>query len=55
MNVLKSSTMDPELSKALAREIYVDSNINVVSPSRNSPGKVKPGQMNLFNPAAMNF
>jgi hypothetical protein len=35
---------DPEVNRALARELYVDSTVNVVNPSsRKSPGKVKPG------------
>lgn len=44
--------LDPELNRALARELYVDSTVNVVNPSgrRKSNAKVKPGQMNLFNP-----
>jgi hypothetical protein len=41
----------PDINRALARELYVESTVNVVNPSsKNSPGKVKPGQMNLFNP-----
>lgn len=44
-------TMDTEVNRALARELYVESTVNVVNPSsRKSAGKVKPGQMNLFNP-----
>lgn len=43
------STLDPETSAAMARELYVDETVNVVSPSMKSPGKVKPGQMNLFH------
>lgn len=44
-------TFDPELNKAIARELYVEDTINVVNPTnRKSPNKVKPGQMNLFNP-----
>ena len=35
---------DPEVNRALARELYVDSTVNVVNPSsKKSPGKVKPG------------
>jgi len=42
---------DTEINRALARELYVDSTVNVVNPSnRRNGGKVKPGQMNLFNP-----
>ena len=40
----------PEINRALARELYVDSTVNVVNPTSNSPPKIKPGQMNLFNP-----
>lgn len=44
-------SMDPEINRAVARELYVNSTVNVVNPSsRKSPSKVKPGQMNLFNP-----
>ena len=43
--------LDPEINRAVARELYVNSTVNVVNPSsRKSPSKVKPGQMNLFNP-----
>ena len=42
--------MSPELNRALARELYVESTVNVVSPGKNSPSKIRPGQMNLFNP-----
>ena len=34
----------PDINRALARELYVESTVNVVNPSsKNSPGKVKPG------------
>lgn len=47
-----NETLDPEVSRALARELYIEETVNVVNPGkRGSPGKVKPGQMNLFNPA----
>jgi len=50
---LNESVYDPDVNRALARELYVDSTVNVVNPSsRASPGKVRPGQMNLFNPKA---
>jgi hypothetical protein len=43
--------VDPELNRALARELYIQENINVVNTKdKKSPSKVKPGQMNLFNP-----
>ena len=42
---------DPEVNRALARELYVESTVNEVNPrSKKSPGKIKPGQMNVFNP-----
>lgn len=48
--------MDPEVNRAIARELYVNSTVNVVNPSsRKSPSKVKPGQMNLFNPKGQNI
>ena len=37
----------------MARELYVDSTVNLVNPSglrKSTIGKVKPGQMNLFHP-----
>jgi hypothetical protein len=37
------STLDPEASKAMARELYVEETVNVVRASSKSPGKVKPG------------
>ena len=45
-------TLDPEINRAVARELYVNSTVNVVSGggTRKSPNKVKPGQMNLFHP-----
>lgn len=30
--------------------MYIESTVNVVSPGKNSPQKIRPGQMNLFNP-----
>lgn len=51
MAALNESGLDPEINRAVARELYVNSTVNVVNPSsRKSPSKVKPGQMNLFNP-----
>ena len=48
--------LDPEVNRAVARELYVNSTVNVVNPSsRKSPSKVKPGQMNLFNPKGQNI
>ena len=47
--------MSPDVSRAIARELYVDSTVNVVNPTgrrSKSPSKVKPGQMNLFHPVA---
>lgn len=41
---------DPEVNRAIARELYVDSTVNVVNPGSKSAGKVVPGRMNLFNP-----
>mgnify|MGYP001393657626 CR=1 FL=1 len=36
--------LDPEVNRAVARELYVNSTVNVVNPSsRKSPSKVKPG------------
>jgi hypothetical protein len=36
--------IDPEINRAVARELYVNSTVNVVNPSsRKSPSKVKPG------------
>lgn len=44
-------TLDPEVNRAVARELYVNQTVNVVSASgKKSPSKVKPGQMNLFHP-----
>ena len=49
--VVIDNGIDPEINRAVARELYVNSTVNVVNPSsRKSPSKVKPGQMNLFNP-----
>lgn len=43
--------LDPEVNRKLARQLYVESTVNdVVSYGKNSPNKVKPGQMNLFHP-----
>lgn len=47
--------LSPDVSRAIARELYVDSTVNVVNPTgrkSKSPSKVKPGQMNLFHPVA---
>lgn len=41
---------DPEVNRAIARELYVDSTVNVVNPGAKSTSKVVPGRMNLFNP-----
>lgn len=41
----------PSINKAIARELYIDKTVNVVTTGTNSPNKVKPGQMNLFNPS----
>ena len=39
-----NETLDPEYSKALARELYIDETVNVVNPGKKgSPSKVKPG------------
>jgi hypothetical protein len=42
---MKISPNSPDLNRALARELYVESTVNVVNPSGSmrSPGKVKPG------------
>ena len=40
--------LDPEFSRALAREMYVNEVVNVVKEGGKS--SVKPGQMNLFCP-----
>jgi hypothetical protein len=45
---LQMSTLDPEISRIMARQIYVDETVNVVSPDRKK-GRVKPGQINLFS------
>jgi len=46
-----SGPFEPDLNRAIARELYVDSTVNVVNPTGKMNGaKVKPGQMNLFNP-----
>jgi len=43
--------LSPELNRALARELYIESTVNVVNAGgKNSPSKIRPGQMNLFNP-----
>lgn len=41
---------DDDVNKGLAREMYIDSQCNVVNPRDGSPGRVKPGQMNVFQP-----
>jgi len=39
-----NETLDPEVSRALARELYIEETVNVVNPGKKgSPGKVKPG------------
>jgi hypothetical protein len=38
------------VNKAIAKELYIDSVINVVSPKKSGKKGVIPGQMNLFNP-----
>jgi len=46
--------LSPDVSRALARELYIESTVNVVNAGgRKSPSKVKPGQMNLFNPQGL--
>ena len=43
----------PDFNRALAREMYIDSTVHMVAANgkgKNSPMKVKPGQMNLFHP-----
>lgn len=45
----QDGVFDPEVNRAIARELYVDSTVNVVNP-RTKGGGIKPGQMNLFNP-----
>jgi len=48
---LNDLAYDPEINRALARELYVEATVNVVDPnSRKANGKVKRGQMNVFNP-----
>jgi len=43
MNVYDDN-FDPETNRALARELYVESTVNVVSGGKGrSPNKVKPG------------
>lgn len=40
----KELAYDAEVNRAFAREMYVNSTVNVVNPSsKRSPGKVKPG------------
>ena len=47
----KDKAFDQEINKALARELYIDSTVNVVKAVDGKySGKVKPGQMNLFQP-----
>ena len=43
-------SLSPEVNKAIAKELYIDSVINVVSPKKGDKSGVIPGQMNLFNP-----
>ena len=43
-------SFSPEVNKAIAKELYIDSVINVVSPKKGDKSGVIPGQMNLFNP-----
>jgi hypothetical protein len=38
-----NETLDPEYSKALARELYIEETVNVVNPNDGSRGVVKPG------------
>ena len=39
-----NETLDPEYSRALARELYIEETVNVVNPAKKgSPSKVKPG------------
>jgi hypothetical protein len=39
-----TETFDPEYSRALARELYIEETVNVVNPTKKgSPGKVKRG------------
>ena len=45
----QEGVFDPEVNRAIARELYVDSTVNVVN-SKLKGGGIKPGQMNLFNP-----
>jgi hypothetical protein len=41
---LNETVMEPEVQRALARELYIEETVNVVNPtSSGSPGKVKPG------------
>ena len=42
--------LDPEINRALARELYVDSTVHVVGGGKKKGKGVKPGQMNLFHP-----
>lgn len=40
----KQAIHQSDINRAIAREMYVDSTVNVVNPtSKNSPGKIKPG------------
>ena len=45
---------DENLHRAVARGMYYDEVVNVVSGGRNSPNKVKRGGMNYFLPGKMN-
>ena len=46
----EANMFDPEVNRAIARELYVDSTVNVVNQGSKSANKVIPGRMNLFNP-----
>jgi hypothetical protein len=37
------SKLSPEVNRALARELYIESTVNVVNPSKGSPSKIRPG------------
>ena len=48
----KTEAAQAQERKAIARELYIDSTVNVVEPigTRTSKAKVVPGRLNLFNP-----
>ena len=46
---VQGTPLESDLNRAVARELYVDSTVNVVNP-KGRGANVKPGQMNLFNP-----